>query len=461
MQGRLFKLVLITLVCVLGWTPNTITKPLPNALDSQCTMNSEADSELDVSHVELVYDIYPTGGYVCHFTLESLGNNYTAIGIAHCAFNISEPVIEDFELTVSEKLVTIRKIPGKNWTIISFSIQDQTIPIGYPFTIQGSYYGSYEATQANIYNYTFGIDWGTIVGSQHTVIKFGTSFTSLSISPTPHLINPPQAGQLGVEEFHWNEILQQTFQAKLRLHLRQTQNTYLNLDLTFWNASIGETKHLCLQNNGSFTTTGYLVTPVWIDSNVTSFQIRSEEIIIISLIVNSQASVGMNGTIDIIVIELHDVISIPVFIISASSQSEMSVLIIISSLLVGIFAISVGIYQREWIMKTLDTYAKRNETSIKKSELSGSVPIPENTTEEIPAWDVVKTRWEPVLPQQELQVIEILLHQGMLNQKAIADQMQISEMTMSRIISRLESKRLLVREPLGMSNMIRLNKKVL
>jgi uncharacterized membrane protein len=40
----------------------------------------------------------------------------------------------------------------------------------------------------------------------------------------------------------------------------------------------------------------------------------------------------------------------------------------------------------------------------------------------------------------------------------IADQLGVSAMAMSRIISRLETKRLLVRERLGMSNMIKLNK---
>jgi uncharacterized membrane protein len=44
-----------------------------------------------------------------------------------------------------------------------------------------------------------------------------------------------------------------------------------------------------------------------------------------------------------------------------------------------------------------------------------------------------------------------------MNQKTIADQLGVSEMTMSRIISRLETKRLLVKERLGMSNMINLN----
>ncbi|MHA2248667.1 MAG: helix-turn-helix transcriptional regulator [Candidatus Hodarchaeales archaeon] len=45
-----------------------------------------------------------------------------------------------------------------------------------------------------------------------------------------------------------------------------------------------------------------------------------------------------------------------------------------------------------------------------------------------------------------------------MNQKTIANELDISETTMSRIISRLESKNLVVREPYGMSKMIKLNK---
>ncbi len=45
-----------------------------------------------------------------------------------------------------------------------------------------------------------------------------------------------------------------------------------------------------------------------------------------------------------------------------------------------------------------------------------------------------------------------------MNQQAIANEMSVSKMTMSRIISRLETKRLLFRERLGFSNIIKLNK---
>ncbi|MHA2288990.1 MAG: helix-turn-helix transcriptional regulator [Promethearchaeota archaeon] len=60
-----------------------------------------------------------------------------------------------------------------------------------------------------------------------------------------------------------------------------------------------------------------------------------------------------------------------------------------------------------------------------------------------------------------MQVVKILLKQGVLNQKTIAEEISISEMKMSRIISRLETKQLLVREKLGMSNLIKLDMKKL
>ncbi len=73
-------------------------------------------------------------------------------------------------------------------------------------------------------------------------------------------------------------------------------------------------------------------------------------------------------------------------------------------------------------------------------------------------WKSIQSRWQTILPENELKVIEILYRQGSMNQQAIADNMGVSKMTMSRIISRLEAKRLLFRERLGFSNIIKLNK---
>ena len=72
-------------------------------------------------------------------------------------------------------------------------------------------------------------------------------------------------------------------------------------------------------------------------------------------------------------------------------------------------------------------------------------------------WDSVQSRFQNVLPENEFKVIEILFHQGSMNQQTIADELDISKMTMSRIISRLETKKLLSRKKSGMSNIIKLN----
>ena len=100
---------------------------------------------------------------------------------------------------------------------------------------------------------------------------------------------------------------------------------------------------------------------------------------------------------------------------------------------------------------------KGKNALVKRAAISST--IQKNFSEKVElTWESLQSRWEPILPEQELQVLKILFDQGVINQKTIADQLGVSAMAMSRIISRLETKRLLVRERLGMSNMIKLNK---
>ena len=73
-------------------------------------------------------------------------------------------------------------------------------------------------------------------------------------------------------------------------------------------------------------------------------------------------------------------------------------------------------------------------------------------------WQSIQAKWETILPENELKVIEILCKQGVLNQKTLGEELGLSAMSISRIISRLETKRLVIRKRLGMSNMIKLKK---
>jgi hypothetical protein len=424
--------------------------------------NLTRNTELDISNIQLVYQIDPTGEYFCYFTLEALGTNFTASGFAQCRFNISDPNVEEFILTISDDTVKVSETKINNCSLITFSIYDQIIPVGYPFTIRGSFYGKCTRNDSSIFQYTLGIDWGTVAGSQHTTIKIDNQkFTVLSVEPIPHLI---EEIRLGIVELQWNEIFVGNFNINLALHRRQIQNTFLFVDRQAWNATTGQTVTIVIRNNGTFMTHGGVYTPNWISKNVSKFEISPNQSIRVTLTINSLASIGMNDSITILIQELWNPIIIPVKVVKSAPYKALDPSLLVISIFVGILTISAGYYNRRSIMEYISQRRPNEEELPLKSQYpSQDLPVHKNGIPEIvtPVWETVQARWKSILPDQEIQVVKILLSQGVLNQKTIAEQMGISEMKMSRIISRLETKRLLVREKLGMSNLIKLDKKKL
>ena len=97
------------------------------------------------------------------------------------------------------------------------------------------------------------------------------------------------------------------------------------------------------------------------------------------------------------------------------------------------------------------------ERLITPSKSASNISTPSSEEQEF-SWELVKSKWETILPENELKVIRVLFNQGSRNQKSLAESIEVSTMTMSRIISRLETKRLVIRERTGMSNKIELKK---
>lgn len=85
---------------------------------------------------------------------------------------------------------------------------------------------------------------------------------------------------------------------------------------------------------------------------------------------------------------------------------------------------------------------------------------PENSANEIFSrrWKTINSKWNPILPELEMKILEILFLQGSMNQQSLAEKFDVSKGTISRVISRLETKRLLFREQLGISKVIKINK---
>jgi len=451
---RYSLIIFILLVCI----PYTLSENQSKKMETSIVRNTE----IDISNIQLIYEIDPTGEYYCYFILEALGNNFTASGYAQCRFNVSDPNVEEFLLAISDEIVKVSQTKINNCTLITFSIYDQYIPVGHSFTIRGSFHGKSTCNDSSIFQYSLGIDWGTVAGSQHTKIKIDRQkFTILLVDPVPHF---SEEIRLGIEELQWNEILLGRFNVNLKLQRRQTQEPFLIIDRQSWNASIGQTITISLLNNASFITHGRIYTPNWITKNVSIFEISPNQSIKISLKINSIASLGMNDSIIILILELRNPILIPVKVVNSAPDTGLASSILVIFAIIGILAISLGYYNRDTLMKYF-TQNKIQEGALAKKNphTSQSVSTQNNRITEITnqTWETVQMRWESILPEQELQVLKILLNQGTVNQKTIAEQLEVSEMTMSRIISRLETKRLLVRERFGISNLIKLNKKKL
>ena len=75
-------------------------------------------------------------------------------------------------------------------------------------------------------------------------------------------------------------------------------------------------------------------------------------------------------------------------------------------------------------------------------------------------WNEVEEKWQNFLNPNEISVLK-LLYDGSKNQQTIADELGLSKSTMSRLLARLEQKRLILRTKEGMSNIVTLNWKTI
>ncbi len=408
-------------------------------------------TEIDILDAYLAYYIYPDGEYRCYFRLEALGNWLTEHNFAQCSFSLSGLTFDEVTISIQNDPIVV----NKTGNIVTFSTINHTIHSGDSFLIRGSYWGKYSRNTSDTYSYELGIDWGTKVVTHNTEIRFGSDYTYESIIPEPTTI----VSNSGNIVLAWTNINLEGFNATLELHPRELPNTFLMIDFPPWNCTIGETIHVPIENIGDFDVELFIITPDWISTNVSNYTLIPEEKIVATFLVNSLASPRMNGCIQVIVYELQEPIIIPVVVLDKPPDGLFPVIIIFSCFAV-FFAIGFFYYRHDAVMNFLSRGKLRKDISAQNASTSSNSHLDFSKAVDL-NWDSIQARWESILPRQELQVVEILFFQGALNQKSIAEQLSVSEMNMSRIISRLENKRLLIRERLGMSNMIKLNRRKL
>ena len=416
-------------------------------------------TELNISNVQLSYNIHSNGKYHSAFRLEVIGNSLTEIGSAHCKFKINDLPIEDLTLKIEDSNIEYDSYSVNTTLYINFSTTNHIFLTNHPFIITGDYDGTYVTNTSGIYVYSLGIDWGTFVGSQQTSISFIDDYEILSIAPEqPYSISQTN----GYFELSWVDMITLGFNTVLNLHPRQLPNEYLQIGITEWNATIGQSRDVPVQNIGIFDLEVIIITPSWINSNVSTFHLTPNQKIQVNFKINSLAALGMNGSIQFISWGFWEPIKIPVVIVHDNSNTSFLLFLQVSSLLSGIILLGIGYYQKDNIksfcFKFKDINLSKSSNKRNKPSLEENILTTNISEESSVIWESIQTRWEKILPDNELKVIEILYNQGVINQKTIAEELNVSTVTMSRIISRLETKRLVIRERLGMSNMIKLLK---
>ncbi|MFX0087164.1 MAG: helix-turn-helix transcriptional regulator [Candidatus Hodarchaeota archaeon] len=457
-MDRRRKSCTVILLSILLLVPINIPTTVYKTKSTGNTCHSTSNTGLNISTVQLIYKFYTDGEYQCNFILDALGNNHTKTEIVQCIFNISDPNIKDCILTISDTLVEVNKISYGNFSTITFSTF-KLYPIGHRFSIQGRFYGKFISNHTDIYTFNLGISWGTDVAFQNTVIQINKNkFTMLSVQPTPHIIEDES---LNVMKLEWNKMLVDNFEAILELYKKPLVNTFFFINMQSWEATIGQTAELTMRNNGTFDLRGWIITPEWMISNTTIFEIEPNQTVTALLTIKSSVNIGENGAIQLVIVDPLETIIIPV-IIAYPAPIDLGFILLIGILaFIGIIMLIFGIIQRESIINYFKGYLggkellKPNVNILINPQEKSTTLLEENN------WEAIETRWESVLPDQELQVLKILFFQGVVNQKTIAKQLQMSEMKMSRIINRLEIKRLLTRERSGMSKMVKLNKEII
>ncbi|MFX1513904.1 MAG: helix-turn-helix transcriptional regulator [Promethearchaeota archaeon] len=436
------------------------------------TQDNLLETTFDISEAHLSFNIHPEGTYDCDFVLEVVGNEYTSQGNAKGEFQIYYNTISNMSLKLFGSPITFSISSDGNSSLCTFLI-NQELPLGSSSWLTGYFQGEFQDNTSNIYTFQLGVDWGVIVGALHTSVYLDGSKIALipPILPQPHEITATGNRM----EFSWSEVLVSGFNTTVKVRPRTIPNTFLKVDSSSWNAEKGQSIAVPIQNVGPIVIYGYVVTPVWIDSTITRFTLAPNENLTVIFSINSNARPDMNGTIEIlagsgILIEYADIrIKISVTVLSEKTPLLDMIIQLLPIILItagGMLSI-LFFLQRDTILPIIQNmrnhfrFTLNNKKELVSTDATkNSILINNESRTDYPkfTWESIFSRWESILSDRELKVLEVLYNQGSMNQQAIANQIGVSKVTMSRLISRLEAKRLLTRERRGMSNLIRLNK---
>jgi uncharacterized membrane protein len=428
--------------------------------------------------VHLNFYIRSTGEYLCTFSLEIVGTEQTANGLGGGEFTVPSLQITNFSLTYYSSSLAFLRSEVNDSSVFRFNL-NQSIPEAMQTTLEGGFSGTVLENVSKVYTYHLGIDWGTTVRLQKTKIWLDEQkFTIVSVGPKEPLYN--SAGSMMI--LAWNDILAQGFNCILEIQPRESLNTFLIVDLTAWNATVGQTLEVLISNIGFFEIEGWILpNSNWITVNVSKFILAPSKEISVLFSISDTISPGVNGSIEIISIKwvdkssniyyLLDNIFIPIYILDEDTpirnQDPINLLLLLGLIFIVVISSYTVFHQREGIkqiiqkkMNSSNDIPNSNSPNLSlDNSKSVSAIIKDKYAETSDAtWKSVHSKWNSILPEREMQLLEILFSQGSMNQQTLADELGVSKGTISRIISRLERKNLLIRERFGVSKLIKINK---
>jgi hypothetical protein len=424
-------------------------------------------TNLTIDEARLDFTILADGLYICSFQLRVSGNEYSSHGETRGNFSFPDSSINMTYLNFPETQINYSMKHTKDKSYCSFQ-SDLKLSIGVTTKLFGSFVGKYHSSTSDLYTYHLGINWGRIVGYQVTNILLDASTIDLVDYTVPESQEPPSNYSVGnMVGYKWENVVCIGFNGTFWVYPRKFNPNLLKISKVDWNVSINQKIEIEIQNIGSFNLNIEISTPNWIDCNETEFLLVINETRGLLFIINSQATSGLVDTILIKVIGSHEIYPIDVIEINVVIGSNIQLLGIMFLLfLISMICVVIPLilyHQRPQVYQFIAQITKqvqhkdisKNE-SIKQNLSSNGIRLDRELS-----WESIKNRWESILPSNELKVLETLCNFGSMNQQRLANHLGVSKVTMSRIISRLEAKRLINRERLGMSNIINLNEEIL
>jgi hypothetical protein len=406
---------------------------------------SQSETTFEIANAQIYFQILSTGDYRCSFCLEIEGNNDTEAGLGRGEFTIPTLEIKNFSLRYSTSSPVITETKENESSIFKFDLS-QIIPEGVRSTLTGDFSGTIWENMSDVYSYKLGINWGTTVGDQVTRIIFdGRQFALISTDPNADLTNTLGFSFL---ELTWNEVISHGFNCELKIKPLESSSTDLLVDLVIWNATVGQDIIVTIKNIGFFELEGFIEPSSWINANVSRFTLIPSQEISVLFSISDTISSGINGSIEIYYYSPKyyyyspTPIVIPVYVVEGNQYQLFSEFLPLSIILIFVGSSVLIFHQREKIQPIFNE--KINIFREKSNSINKDIPDPSEETQ-ISGWKSIHSKWNLILPELEIKILEILYLQGSMNQQALADEIGVSKGTISRVISRLETKNFLFR----------------